>query len=496
MKFLSLLFLNMFFIASFAQMNQENLYTLSLEETIALACDSTLNAMIIQNNFFIEHFMYLNHKAGKLPSLDLNSTPLNFNRSITEEYSFSDSTYHYVDQQTINSHVSLSLNQVISKTGGRFYVNSDLNRLQNIGKNTPTQYSSNIIKIGISQQLFGFNSYKWDDKIIALKYEKAKMEYIESAQSLSLEAISYFFNLLKAQKELEISKINFKNADTLFFIGQNRYDLGLLSLEDLYLLEISFLQSQNNVKISQQNLEKAKNALNSFLRLNGNRNIQLSIPNKVDSIQINAEKALRLANENNPLTYRNKQMLLEAQKEKERAKNDKGFSSSLNASFGLNKRSTTLSGSYQSPVDQESVNISLRIPIMDWGAAKSAYLISVFQEENANYSAQKSESDFQQKVLSTVFNFNTLYDNVENAHKIQNLALKLYNLSIDGFIIGKTNITQLFDAQNYSIVAQREYINSLESYWSTIYKVQQYTLYDFLHDISLTKEFDAYFVIE
>jgi hypothetical protein len=217
---------------------------LSLDDAIALACDSSLDAFVAGNKILIEHWIFENYKAGKLPNLSLESSAINFDRSVNEEYNFLDSTIYYADRQTISSSANLSLTQNIRKTGGNIYLASDIGRLQNISKLTSDQYSSNIIRFGLTQNLFGFNSYKWDDKIMPLNYQKAKINYLESIQKISLKTVELFFNLAKAQQDFDLSRMNLLISDTLYRYGLEKFELGSLSQEDLFSLEIDFINAK------------------------------------------------------------------------------------------------------------------------------------------------------------------------------------------------------------------------------------------------------------
>lgn len=121
----------------YSQGSQKIKYTLNLNEVITLASDSSLDVFIAQNSYLVEYWVYKNYKAGKLPFIDLYTTPATYNKSYIQEYNFSDSSYYYVDQQKLNSYLNLSLNQNIFKTGGRVFIDSDIARLENLKNNSP-----------------------------------------------------------------------------------------------------------------------------------------------------------------------------------------------------------------------------------------------------------------------------------------------------------------------------------------------------------------------
>ena len=126
--------------------------TLSLDEVIRLANDSSLQAFIAQNTYMAEFWDYKNYRAQKRPFLNFTTTPVDFSRRYSQEYNFQDSSYYYVEQQTLGASGNVSLNQTIMKTGGYLYVDTDLGYLNNLNQPGVSQYYSTPVRIGFSQK--------------------------------------------------------------------------------------------------------------------------------------------------------------------------------------------------------------------------------------------------------------------------------------------------------------------------------------------------------
>ena len=60
--------------------------TLTLEQTITLAADSSLDAFRYKNMYLAGYWEYRTYKAGRLPSLSLNLTPAQYTRYFTQRY--------------------------------------------------------------------------------------------------------------------------------------------------------------------------------------------------------------------------------------------------------------------------------------------------------------------------------------------------------------------------------------------------------------------------
>ena len=57
--------------------------TLSLEKTITLAADSSLDAFRYKNIYLADYWQFRTYQANRLPSLSLNMMPAHYNRYFT-----------------------------------------------------------------------------------------------------------------------------------------------------------------------------------------------------------------------------------------------------------------------------------------------------------------------------------------------------------------------------------------------------------------------------
>lgn len=463
---------------------------MTLENVITLAMDSSLNTFIAENMFLADYWAYRNYKANKLPSLDMSITPGDFNRSVSEQYNFQDSSYQYIDVQNLNSKASISLNQNITATGGSIYLDSDLGRLEKLNNENSEQFSATWFRIGFRQQLFGFNTYKWQSKIEPLKFEKAKKDFVSEMENVALEAVSSFFDLAKAQINLEIAGNRRANADTLYNIGKKRIDLGSISLEDLYTLKLELINATNNYKQAQTNLNRAGMELNSLLRLDGDVDIELILPYDVPELEIHPMEALEQARKNNPELLDYKAQILESQRDVERAKKESKLNANLNASIGVNQSGSELSEAYTDPLDQQIVGLTLSIPIMDWGLAKGQYNIARRNMEMREAQIEQKRIDFDQNILLTAEEFNLQHGLIQGAEQADSVSQVAYEMAKKRFLKGNIDLTKLNAIQTSSIRAQQDYISALERFWDMYFNVRKLTLYDFERNQSLMENFD------
>ena len=211
----------LFSLGAFSAFAQQRI-TLDLQQTIALANDSSLEAFRTKNMYLAGYWEYRTYKANRLPSLTLNMTPAQYNRDITKRYDSEQDLDIYRSQQSFYAYGNLAVRQNFDLTGGTFYLDTELGYMRSFGGNKYTQFTSVPVRLGYSQSLVGYNPFRWERRIEPLKYEKVKKEYIYNAERVSEQATTYFFALAMAQAEYDLAKDNAVSTDTLYRIGMQR----------------------------------------------------------------------------------------------------------------------------------------------------------------------------------------------------------------------------------------------------------------------------------
>jgi outer membrane protein TolC len=464
--------------------------TLSLGESIALAGDSSLQAFRVKNLYMSNYWEYKAFKAGRLPSLTLKLTPVEYNRRFISRYDSNNDMDVYREQQSLYSSGNLSVSKNLDITGGKFSIDSELGHIRNFGENRQTQFNSIPIRIRYSQSLFGFNSFKWEKKIEPLKYEKAKRQYLYSREEISETVIQYFFNLAVAQREYDLAAEHVRSADTLYRTGQERHKIAAISQADLLTLKLDAVNAQNKLKNAGISLKRAMFAFVSYLNLDKETQVMLHLPERPAGTAILPDAALQYAKENNPNYLAYSQELLEAEREVERTKKSSNYNASLSASIGFNQVADNLQSTYKNPLQQDIVSIGVTIPLMDWGVRKGRANMARNNLNVTRISVQQKIISLEQEILMTVNDFNIQQDLISSAEEAMNLADMAYNITKERFIIGKADINSLTLSQERQNSAQISYLSAIKNFWMSYYKLRRLTLFDFEKDASLSFVFD------
>lgn len=464
--------------------------TLTLDKTIKMASDSSLEAFRFKNMYLSNYWSYRTYKANRLPSLSLDLTPAEYYRDITKRYNYDENADEYRKQQYYAASGGLSVKQNFDWLGGTFFLDSDLGFMKNFGDNTNTQFTSVPVRIGYYQSLLGYNPFRWERKIEPLKFEIAKKNLIYNMEQVSEQATQYFFSLAMAQAEYNLAKENVASSDTLYRIGTQRLKIASISQADLLTLKLDLVNAQNSLKNKDIALKRAMFSLASYLNFDKNTEIHLQLPSKPRDMLISVDKALTLARDNNPRFLSLKQNVLEAEQSVDKTKKEARFNASLNASVGFNQVASKFKDVYRNPSQQDVVSLSVSIPLIDWGVRKGKYNMAKNNLNVVQISSQQESLSVEEDVIMTVGDFNIQQSMIGSAEDALDLSVLAYNEMKQRFIIGKADINSLTLSLQRQQSAQRNYIDALQNYWLSYYKIRKLTLFDFEVGVSLSKEFD------
>ncbi len=463
---------------------------IELDQVIETAQQQSLDAFKAKNLFLADYWNYQSYLSQQKPHLYWNITPMTYNRNIINRYDFENNVEVYRQQQTLNSYSSLSLTQNVVATGGSIYLETDINRLQNFGEQKITSWSTTPFRIGFSQPLFAYNSYKWQKKISPMEYETAKQEYIQSVQDVNIKAVALYFNLLLAQQQMDIAAKSVESSRKLFEIGQQRFEIASIQHEELLDLELSKFNAEIELAQADKAFKKAAFNLRSFLGWDEEKDFKSLVPTLPANFQIDSQTAVELAKMFNPKVMGMKRQLIVAESNLEKAKRDEKFTAKLNASYGLNQTSDQFSKVYDNPSGQQMVGLSLTIPLLDWGDRRGQREMAQNQKEVVEIEVKQAMIDFEQEVTLKVIDFNLQAQVVESARQANELAKKSFELTQKRFVLGNADVLKLTSSMKAMQSASEKYINSLAAYWQYFYEVQRLTLYNFVKQKSLSANFD------
>lgn len=463
---------------------------LTLEQTIDLATDSALEAFKNENLYLSGYWEYRSYRANRLPSVTLDLTPANYNRGFVSRYDSETDMDFYGLQRSYSASGALTIQQNLDILGGTFFVQSGLQYLRYMGDYASNQFSAVPVSIGYQQDLLGYNPFKWEKKIEPLKYEKVKKEFLYNTEQIAEQATSYFFALAMAQADYDLAVKNKLAADTLYAIGQRKFEITSITNDELYTLELEKVNAYNTLRSAELELKRAMFSLVTYLNLDPDTELRLTLPTRTHAYQLTAEEALLMARENNPTYLQTRQDILEAERDLDKTRRESMFQASFSASVGFNQAASNFRDAYRDPLRQDMVALSISIPLLDWGVRKGKYRMAKNNLSVIEISSRQSEVAVEQSVVMAVNDFNLQQELILSAEYALELAESAYAKTMTRFIEGNTDMNTLTLASNRKDEANKNYISALENYWLSYYQIRRLTLYDFVKGLSISHEFD------
>jgi outer membrane protein TolC len=479
------------FLFPFKYSLSQELKRLSLEDVIKLSEEQSPNALMAKNRFRASYWQYRTFKAEYRPSLTLTGTTPNYSTAYERVWNSGTEKWDYKSTNVLRNLGSLSLSQNIGFTGGTISLNSDLTLENDFGRTPNTRnYITVPMSIGLTQPLFRYNSLKWQKKTEPLKYEAAKQTYLSNIEGVHSQAVQYFFSLALAQSNKQISEMNFANADTLYKIAQGRYELGTIAENELLELQLSWLNTATARREAEMNLRDREIRLKSFLGFNENVKLELIIPTEIPELQVSPDEVLLMALVNNPTILNEQLTVMTAQSNVAQAKAEKGLNANLLASFGTRDQDSDFNLAYSNSNQQQNVRLGISVPILDWGLGRGRYKMAQSNLELAQVNADQALIDFQQNLVLDVEQFNLQKEQVAVAAKSDTVAMRMYEVTKQRFLIGKIAILELNNADTKKDQNRRAYIQALQNYWNYFFNIRSLALYDFVNRKPLETEFE------
>ena len=451
---------------------------LSLKDVISLAKTNSISSKQIENRYQNSYWRYFSYKRQFLPSLVFDGTLPEFQHSIAS-VTQNDGAETFVNRNVISNKASLSINQLVPLTGGNIFVRSGLDNIQLSGNTQSTTYLSRPIEFGYSQNIFGFNRYKWDKKIEPLYLNEAELLKTEEIEELSIESVNRYFDLLRDQLSMKNAENNFLNNDTIYKIGKGRYGYGKISENELLQLELSLLNAEMSYEKQKLNFELSRQKLATFLGYSSQENIELVLDSLIPEFDVNYAEALNFANQYHSQIIRQEKKVLEAEMNVAKVKINNRFNFNLSASFGLSQTADNITDAYLKPQNQEFVSLGVRVPILQWGLGRGRMKQAQANAELIKSNIEQEKIDFNQDIYEKVKIFTLNRKQLKVSNRAKEVAAKRFEVAKQRYLIGKTMVTNLQIAQQEKDNALIRYINAYRDFWISYYDIRKTTHYDF-----------------
>ncbi len=474
---IKLLLIGLSLFGQAAQPGENDTLRLSLPQVVELAKNNSIaakQAITIKETKFWE---WKTFKSNYQPQLALSGILPGYTKTYVQVQQPNGSIL-FQPVHNDNSSLTLDFSQSIAATGGTIYGTTQLQRFDDFDRNN-VLYNGRPYGIGYTQPILQFNSLKWDKKIEPLKYNESKQAYIESQEKIAVNVTDYYFDLLLAQANVNMAESNLANTRRISAIAETKFELGKITKNEILQLQLEVLNAQKALGSANRDVEIATLNLVSYAGLDASNKIILEMPAASKNIDVSTDLVLKEALENRSDAIAFLRKLAEAKRDVAKARGENGLKATLRANLGFSNAATRIMDVYRSPKSQQSVEIQLSIPVLDWGRSKSRTKTAQANEQFISYSVQQDQQIFKQQIITEVTLYNMMKEQIKLTAEAERIAVEKYKIASERYVLGNLSITDLSIAFQENDRAKRDYVTSMRDFWTAFYQLRYLSLYDF-----------------
>ncbi len=456
---------------------QSDTLQLNLQQIVEMAKERSIASKQAVTLKETRYWEWRTFKSNYNPQLSLNGNLPGFSKTFREVLQ-PNGTIVFQPVRYNNSAMNLELSQSIAQTGGTVFGTTQMQRFDDFDRRT-VLYNAVPYALGYSQPLWRYNPMKWDQKVEPLKYNESQQAYIESLEQISIRACSYFFDLLLAQVNYQIAETNLSNTENIMRIANMKFEMGKVSRNEILQLNLEQVKAQKAVGKAKRDMEIATLNLRSYVGLTSTDKITLSPPKAIIGMSVETAKAVAEAYENRSDAIGFVRRIIEAKRDVAKAKGDNGLNASLTARIGFSKSDPHIRNVYQSPLNQQAIQIEFAIPILDWGRSKSRTKTAEAVQQFTEYAVEQDKQNFTQEIYTQVTLFDMMKSQLLLTAKADSIASEKYLIAKERYVLGNLSITDLSIAFQENDQAKQDYIFALRDFWGSYYQLRYLSLYDF-----------------
>ncbi|HUX94657.1 MAG TPA: TolC family protein [Bacteroidales bacterium] len=401
--------------------------------------------------------------------------------SYTQSREFNNLISDYNTYNATESYGTFSVIQPIKLTDAKISLTNKFGYTDSYSEysGTTTKGFNNNLALRLDQPLFTYNRTKLTLKELELALENSQLNYAIQLLALERQVAQAFYYVYQQQQSLDIAKQAYQNMQQSYEVSKNKVDAGISAREEMFQAELNLATTKSDYENALVSLENAKDDFKLLIGVTLFDDI-IVIPNiAVDTVKVDIAFAIDqgLANR---MELRQREIDIEiSQFDLIQTKALNEFKGSLGLTFGLFGDNENLGNLYDNPTDNESIALSLSIPLWDWGERKARIKATEASIESANISAEEEQNNIVLGIRKIYRNLINLQNQIEIARQSVTNAQLTYDLNLEKYKNGDLTGMDLNIFQNQLSEKQLSYTNSLISYKLELLNLKIQTLYDF-----------------
>ena len=455
---------------------------LTLEKALEIAYQQSPS--IIQSKMSLEQseLALIQQKASLKSQFSLNLSPFQYTRST----SFDNYNTQWYTRKSMSSGLDFRISQPIKWTDGTLTLSNSFNWQdddnQSFGAKS-TSFSNNL-SLNLEQPIFTYNKTKMQLKRLEFNLEKAKIQYALAQLNIEKNVTSAFYGVYQAYKRLVTAREAFQSQKENYELIKNKVEQGLIAQEELFQAEVTLATNENSLADTEMSYENTKDQFKQTLGLPLDIDISI-LPNiQIDPVQVDVNQAVKYALDQR-MEIRQQQIAIEEGIfSLIEAKDNNKFKGSISARVGLMGQGDKFNGAFSKPDDNETIGVTLTVPLWDWGARKANIRSSELSNENTEISNAEERKSIMLDVRQLCRELPKLLRQIDIARQTVSNAVRTYDINVEKYRNGALTGMELKNQQTQLTDAKNALTDAIISYKLRLLDLKIQTLWDFQNNKS------------
>ncbi|HEX9580511.1 MAG TPA: TolC family protein [Gemmatimonadales bacterium] len=451
---------------------------ITLEQAVQLAQERSHEALAARADLEAGRYRHRAFNSGLLPQLALSGNLPIYNRSIIPVVQPDGSTL-FRAQQLTNTGLTARLSQKLPLTGGELFVSSGLSRLSVSGQQSIETWSSTPVSVGVTQGILKPNTAEWDRRQQAVQIDVDERRYREAREDVALQTANLYFDVVAARTALDNAVQNAARNDTLYTLNQGRFEVGKIGENDLLQSELALLRARTVLDGARLTYDRAVEALRLRLQLPAGQPIEVVLQAEVPAVEADTGRAVAEAMQNRSAVSDVALQEVQARRRVAEARLGGALGATVQASVGLNASAPEASLAYQNLLEARRVQVSVDLPLWQWGGRGESVRAARAEEERASSLGQQTLEQVAHEARFAALELAQARRGLALSATADTVAGKRFEVAYNRYVIGRITLDNLFIAQNEKDQALTQFVQALRGYWQAYYRLRRATLFDF-----------------
>jgi len=455
---------------------------LTLEKALEIANQQSPSIIQSKMNLEQNELALIQQKASLKSQFSLDLSPFQYTRST----SFDNYNTRWYTRKSMGSGLDFRISQPIKWTDGRITLSNSFNWQdddnQSFGAKS-TSFSNNL-SLYLEQPIFTYNKTKMQLKRLEFNLEKAKIQYALAQLNIEKNVTTAFYGVYQAYKRVVTAREAFQSQKENYELIKNKVEQHLIAQEELFQAEVTLATNENSLADTEMSYENTKDQFKQTLGLPLDMDISILPDIQINPIQVDVNLAVKYALDQR-MEIRQQQIAIEEGIfSLIEAKDNNKFKGNISARVGLMGQGDKFNGAFSKPDDNETIGITLSVPLWDWGARKANIRSTELSNENTEIANAEERKSIMLDVRQLCRELPKLLKQIDIARQTVTNAERTYDINAEKYRNGTLTGMELKNQQTQLTDAKNALTDAIISYKLRLLDLKIQTLWDFQNNKS------------